>query len=472
MGIIGRNIEKEFFKSLINSSESSFLVVYGRRRVGKTFLIREYFANTFAFSLTGIANVTTKQQLANFHVSLQKYNTHAINFEPAKDWFVAFQQLIDLLKANKEEKKIIFLDELPWLDTSKSFFINALEHFWNSWASARKDVILIGCGSAASWMINKLINNTGGLHNRVTHRLKIQPFTLSETEEYFNQKFSKWERYQLCEIYMATGGIPFYLNAFDVNKSISQNINKLYFEKEALLKNEFFNLYKSLFKNSEIHEKVVESLSSKTKGLLRTEILQLTGISDGGTLTKTLLELEESGFVRKYTPMGKLKKDSVFQLMDFYTLFYYQFIKNNKTTDENYWLNIQDSPKHRAWAGYAFELLCLSHLQQMKKYLGIAAVQTEAYTWRSKTAENGAQIDLVLDRRDMIINLFEMKFSINEYVIDKNYEMNLRNKLSTFKTETKTKKSVFLTMVSTYGLKDNNAARELIQNSLTMDALF
>lgn len=271
---------------------------------------------------------------------------------------------------------------------------------------------------------------------------------------------------------MATGGIPFYLNAFDVNKSIAQNINKLFFENDSLLKNEFLNLYKSLFKKSEIHEKVVEALSNKSKGLSRTEILQLTGISDGGTLTKTLLELEESSFIRRYNPMGIVKKDSLFQLMDFYTLFYYQFIKNNKTTDENYWLNIQDTPKYRAWAGYSFELLCLAHLTQMKQYLGIAAVQTEAFTWKSKTVENGAQIDLVLDRRDMIINLFEMKFSVNEFLIDKNYEMNLRNKLATFKTETKTKKAVFLTIVSTYGLKDNNAARELVQNSLTIDALF
>ncbi len=470
--IAGRKNEQELLAKLLADNASSFVVVHGRRRVGKTFLIKEYFDNTFAFSLTGIANVNTAQQLANFNLVMQKYNTTNEPLTPAKDWFTAFNQLSILLENAGEGKKAIFLDELPWLDTSKSFFISALEHFWNSWASARKDIVLITCGSAASWMINKLINNKGGLHNRVTHRIKIQPFTLAETEEYFQTKNSKWERFQLSEIYMTCGGIPFYLNVFDTSKSIAQNVNKIFFEKNGLLRNEFVNLYKSLFKNSNHHELIVEALSKGYKGLTRNEILKATGLSDGGTITNALNELEESGFIRKYTPFNKSKKDSLYQLMDFYTMFYYQFIKNARTSDENYWLNIQDSPKYRAWSGFVFERLCLAHISEIKKALGIAGVQTEAYSWRSKNAETGTQIDLVLDRRDQIINLFEIKFSMNEFLIDKQYEQNLRNKLAVFKSETKTRKAVFLSMLTTYGLKENNAAKELIQNSLTMDSLF
>ena len=469
--IVGRYSEQQTLQKIFEEKTSAFVVVYGRRRVGKTFLIREYFQNNFTFSLTGMANVNTAQQLNNFYAALKNTSGIKEEIKPAQNWLEAFGQLKELIQKSTNKKKIIFLDELPWLDTSKSFFVSALEHFWNSFASARKDVLLIACGSAASWMINKLINNTGGLHNRVTHKIKVNPFTISETKEFFKQKKSKWENYQLIEIYMAVGGIPYYLNAFDTSKSIAQNINSIFFDNSGLLGEEFKNLYRSLFKNANNHELIIKALSSKVKGLSRKEILSATKLSDGGSITKCLQELEECGFIRTYSPFGRSKKDGLFQLIDFYSLFYHQFIVQNKG-NENYWLNLQDSGKHRAWSGYAFELICLTHLPQIKKALGILGVQTEAYSWRSSITASGAQIDLVIDRRDQIINICEMKFSLNEFTIDKAYEKELKNKITAFKAETKTKKAVFMTFVTTYGLKNNNASQELVSADLKMDIFF
>jgi AAA+ ATPase superfamily predicted ATPase len=469
--LIGREEEKARLKSLLNSTSSEFVAVYGRRRVGKTFLIRETLSSHFSFQLTGMYNVSLQQQLFNFHTELLKYG--AKTGSPVADsWFIAFQQLIALLQKSRAKKKVVFLDELPWLDGRKSNFIPALEHFWNSWASARKDIILIVCGSAASWITNKLINNKGGLHNRVTQKIKLNPFTLRECELFLQSKKIKWNQYQVMEIYMAIGGIPYYLNALQPGLSAAQNIDRLCFHTTGLLKNEFQNLYASLFKKYTNHLLVTGILSKKLKGLTREEIIQLSKLPNGGGITKVLNELEESGFIRKYQPFNKKLKNSLYQLTDFYTLFYYHFIKGKTAIPANYWMSIYDSPKHRAWSGYAFEQVCQAHSEEIKKELGISGIQTSEATWKSSTSVNGAQIDLLIDRRDQVINICEMKFSINEFTIDKKYAANLRNKIGAFKTETKTRKSVFLTFITTYGVRSNEHADGLIQNNITMNALF
>src|SRR5258708_850305 len=272
--IIGRKKELELLKGLGDIESPAFLAVYGRRRVGKTFLIRQAFDNQFEFYLTGMSNVSLSQQLANFHAALMKYDHVANEDEPASDWFTAFQQLIALLESSKRAKKIVFLDELPWLDTAQSNFISALEHFWNSWASARNDIMLVVCGSAAGWMINKLINNRGGLYNRVTHRIKLEPFTLKECEEFLKYKLGIFDKYQIVQLYMVLGGIPFYLEQVDPKESAAQNINRLCFDKNEVLQAKFDGLYKSLFDNAEKHIAVVEALSKKAKGLTRGELIK------------------------------------------------------------------------------------------------------------------------------------------------------------------------------------------------------
>jgi AAA+ ATPase superfamily predicted ATPase len=450
--MVGRIDELAILNSCLTSDKSEFIALYGRRRVGKTYLIRTMFQNKMLFQLTGLANANMQQQLINFKIAFQDQFTEREDISP-KNWLEAFQLIKKKITSSKDKKKIIFIDELPWLDSTNSYFVQALEHFWNSWASNRKDVFLIVCGSAASWMIQKVINNKGGLHNRLTHLLKIYPFTLKECKLYAENKNLGLNEYQLIQLYMVLGGIPYYWDHVKKGQSASEVINELCFSTNGILKTEFKLIYKSLFNKYDKHEQIVKTLATKTKGLTRDEIIKATKMVNGGSITRLLFELEESGFIRKYVPFEKKNRNSLYQLADFYSLFYLKFIQNENTFSKNHWLKLIDSPKHRTWSGYSFEQLCLCHTDEIKKELGISGIETRVSSWKS--FETGTQIDLLIERRDQAINLCEIKFSINEFCINKKYDQELRTKLSNFRSETKTKKAVMLTFISTYGLKKN-----------------
>ncbi len=469
--LIGREKELKVLEMAKESETSQFIAVYGRRRVGKTFLIREAFQQDFTFYLTGVANINLSQNLSNFQRALEKYWPDG-HISTPQNWFAAFRQLEELLSKSSKKKKVVFLDELPWLDTAQSGFIQALDYFWNSYASARKDVILIVCGSAASWMINTLIHNKGGLHNRVTHRIRLEPFTLKECETFFQSRGGAFSRYQLIQLYMVMGGVPFYLDHVDVGMSASQNINRLCFQRDGLLIEEFRDLYISLFNKAEKHLSVIETLSKKAKGLTRSEIIDDTKLPNAGSTTRILNELEESGFIRKYISFGKKEKGSLYQLSDFYSLFYIKFIRGNHTINENSWINGLNTPQQRAWSGYAFEQVCFAHLPEIKHALGISGVQTSSSSWINMGEGNRSQIDLVIDRKDDVINVCEMKFSISPFTIDKKYQEELQNKIDIFRAATRTNKSIFLTMITTFGIVKNIHANSIVQNSLTMDDLF
>ena len=377
------------------------------------------------------------------------------------------------MKNSTDEKKIVFLDELPWMDTPRSNFISAFEHFWNGWASARKDIILIICGSATSWIINKVINDHGGLHNRVTKQIALQPFTLKECEMFAQSKGLEMSRYQLAECYMVLGGIPYYWSLLEKGLSLAQNIDKIIFAKNGKLSNEFNQLYASLFKSPEQYIDIVTALGKKKAGMTREEIIVATDKYSNGALSKVLDELEYCGFIRKYNGFGKKSKQAIYQLIDNYTLFYFKFIRQNENNDEHFWSASIDSAMHRAWSGLAFERLCMAHMQQIKAALGIAGVLSNVYSWRKEADEmsDGAQIDLLIDRKDQVINLCEMKYSLSEYVIDAEYEQKLRNKKSIFIDTTNTRKAVHLTMVTTFGIKVN-AHSGIVQNEITLEDLF
>ncbi len=471
--IIGRKNELEILERLYTSRKSEFGIVYGRRRVGKTFLIDQRFDNLFSFRMSALANASILQQLVNFQMIFNASADVALTLSsPPKNWFDAFQSIIQLLNADKRPRKVIFLDELPWFDTHGSDFIIALEHFWNNWAARRSDILLIGCGSAASWMINTIILNKGGLHNRITERILLQPFTIQETEAFLKSKGGVFDRYQLLELYMAMGGIPFYLDNVLVNRSVAQNIDRMFFSPGAILNIEYIALYRSLFNRYDKHVTIVEALAQKSKGLTRSELLAATKLSDGGSTSNILDELEQSGFIKRYFPFGKTKRDALFQLIDPYTLFYLTFVKDSKAEGQGAWLAQADNPKWRAWSGYAFEYICCYHIDAIKKRLGISGVYTEISTWRSQQSDKGAQIDLVIDRNDRVINLCEMKFSTDIFSITKSYSDNLRNKITAFRTETGTTKTLFLTMITTYGLKKNAYSQQLVNDALDMSALF
>ena len=381
-------------------------------------------------------------------------------------------QLEIALETSNAAKKIVFLDELPWLDSRNSGFISALEHFWNSWASARRDVLLITCGSAASWMINNLINNHGGLHNRVTHQMPIDPFTLAECEAFFKSRSATFDRYQLLQLYMVLGGIPFYLDMVETAQSAAQNINRLCFTPKGALRKEFDNLYASLFRNADKHIAVIEALAKKAQGMGREDLIKAANLVNNGNTSKILKELEESDFIRRYHTFGKNSRNSLYQLTDFYSLFYLKFLKSNRILDTDFWLNSLDNPEVRAWSGYAFEQICLSHLSAIKKALGISGIQTISSAWLGSYDNQKAQIDLVIDRRDHVITICEMKFSINPFIIEKKYADDLRTRIGIFKQSTGTSKAIFLTFITTFGLVKNEHAMSLVQNSFTMDILF
>ncbi len=470
MDFVGREREVAQILKLERSSKAEFLALYGRRRVGKTYLIKSLYSEVFSLYITGIANVSVKEQLVNFNLALKKYSKS--KWDIPENWLQAFQQLIAHLEKSKQKRKIMFIDELPWFDTPNAKFIQALEHFWNSWASARKDIFLIVCGSAASWMLNKLIRNKGGLYNRVTHRMKIEPFNLHECRLFLEKKRVALDAYQIIQLYMVLGGIPFYWETVSKGKSAAQIIEETCFSDGGILQNEFNAIFQSLFLQPERHLAIVKALAIKAKGLLRGEIADISGLSNGGGLSRLLEELEESGFITTYVPFGRTSRSTLYQLSDFYSLFYLKFLFRQSKQGKNRWIKMIDSPVHRAWSGYAFEQVCLYHIQQLQHALGVSGIETQISSWRSMNDKKGAQIDLIIDRRDQVINLCEMKFSINPYTISKKYADELRNKIGCFKSETQTRKAVFLTMITTFGINKNEHYGSVVQNDLTMDVLF
>jgi AAA+ ATPase superfamily predicted ATPase len=471
--MIGRTKEQERLLTCYRSDKSEFVVVYGRRRVGKTYLIRETFNNDFFFSFTGTTAIKTAAgQLERFASALATYGIASASRQKIKTWNDAFDLLTHHIRlSDPTMRKVIFFDEMPWLDTPKSGFIGALEYFWNAFASARKDIVFIACGSAASWISKKLLKERGGLHNRVTARILLNPFTLKECEEFLRAKGTNYARYDIIECYMVFGGIPYYLDYIDGRYSIAANVDRMVFANDAPLANEFEELYESLFGSAEPYLATVLALGNARIGLTRDDILKAIKYPDGSTVTNMLNNLELSGFIRRYNAFPKKKRGSLYQLVDNFSLFWLAFLHKARPTSPNYRTELRNTPLLNSWRGYAFEVVCLKHISQIQKGLGISGVLTWVSAWRSSNAKKGAQIDLVIEREDRVINLCEIKYSQSEFAISQEYAQKLKDRLDAFAEQTGTTKTLFLTMITTYGVKRNQYA-SLIRNELTMDALF
>ena len=474
--IIGRAAERERLEKCLRAEQAQLIIVYGRRRVGKTFLINQFFGGRFDFKLTGAYAEPRETQLRYFLLELNR-QTGEDKAAP-KDWIEAFQMLRAYLSSlPPDDKHVVFFDEMPWMDTQRSGFLPAFEWFWNDWGCTQDNLVFIVCGSATSWMVEKIAENKGGLFNRQTCRLFLQPFTLHETECYLQARNIEWSRRDIAECYMILGGIPYYLSLLDAGLSFNANIDNLFFRKRAELWDEFDHLYKTLFSNSEQYIKIVEQLSKKRMGLTRSEIAQQTKLPANGALSKMLNDLADSGFVRKYSFYGKKSKEMLYQLSDYYSLFYYRFIKGGFGKDERFWSNTLDNPARRAWAGLTFEQLCKDHVPQIKKKLGIAGVLSEESTWfgassgEEDESRAGAQIDLIIDRRDQVVNLCEAKFSLNRFEIDKDYDQKLRNKIAVFREATNCRKTIQLSMISTYGIQKNKYSG-IVNSEVLLDDLF
>lgn len=470
--IIGRKKECERLDECMNANQAQLVIVYGRRRVGKTFLINEYFENRFAFKITGSYGQPKEVQLKIFDTSIARQNK--VKKQNSKDWFEAFNNLRDYLETlSSTKKQVIFFDEMPWLDTQKSGFLAAFEWFWNDWASTRSNLVFIVCGSATSWMDEKIANNKGGLFNRQTCKLFLKPFSLNEVEEYLLSKNINWSRYDIVQCYMIMGGIPYYLSLLNSKLSLSQNIDVLFFTDRGELSDEFEHLYRTLFTNSANYIKVVEALSKKKGGLTREELMQAIGKQTGGDLSVILKNLELSGFIRISNFFNQKKKNALYQLCDYYTCFFFKFIKDYYGKDEHYWSNAVDNPSKRAWEGLVFEQVCRDHVPSIKNRLGISGVLSEESSWyvRGDEKVQGAQIDLLISRRDRVTNICEIKFSTGEYTIDKDYDLKLRNKIEAFRAATNYKGTIQLVLITTFGLKKNQYS-SMIQNQIVLDDLF
>ncbi|MCM1042107.1 MAG: AAA family ATPase [Bacteroides sp.] len=453
------------------SDKSEFVAVYGRRRVGKTYLVRETFHGKFAFSYSGMANVSTKMQLQAFHASLVAQGGAA--WQHPRNWIDAFTMLAQFLSRKKGRKKVVFLDELPWMDGPKSSFLPAFEHFWNNWASARKDILLIVCGSATSWIINKIVKNHGGLHNRLTFRIPMEQFTLRECEAYAASLKLNLTRPMLLEAYMIFGGVPYYWSQLNGSLSLSQNIDELFFRKAAVFDMEYNELYSSLFKRPEAYIDIVTALGKKKIGMTRAEIAKAVRLDANGKLTRCLEELEACGFIRRYSALGMKTKNAVFQLIDNFTLFYFKFLDSPKHTDGQFWSKNRTTPAFYNWSGLAFERVCLLHTEQIKRALGIGGILTGEYAWRAlpENGNPGTEIDLLIDRADKAINICEIKYTSGKFGIDKKYASVLRNKAACLRVATKTSKAIFITMITAEGLVKNEYVNE-VHNSLNADILF
>ena len=470
--LIGREKEIQELRQAYDSDESKFVAVFGRRRIGKTYLVREVFQDNFAFTYSGMAQASTKEQLQRFYLTLKSQGFKGGSYP--NNWIEAFYMLEQYLEGLPEGKKVVFLDELPWMDGPKSSFMPAFENFWNAWASARKDILLIVCGSATSWMVKKILKNRGGLHNRLNNQIHLQPFNLHECELYAKSINLPLERQEIMEAYMVFGGIPFYWSLLNKSLSLPQNIDTLLFGRTPKLGNEFKELYSSLFKQPEPYLDIITALAKKKIGMTREEIIANSTLATNGQLTKHLEDLESCGFIRRYQAIGSKTKNALYQLVDNFTLFYFRFMDGKNVTDTNYWSKIQTAPIYHSWSGLAFERVCLLHSEQIKKALGISGVITNEYSWRTVANDEhpGAQIDLLIDRSDKVINLCEIKYSDGPYTIDKKYMENLRNKAALFRQLTKTRKGIALTVITNCGLVKNTYAMNIHAQLNSNDLFF
>ena len=469
---VGREEEIMTLQSLLNSEQADLVAMIGRRRIGKTYLVKNAFKNQFAFHITGVKNTDKETMIQAFVAKIEELSKSKFPITAPNNWMEAFRLLKNyLLSIKGNQKKIVFLDEFPWMDSHKSGFLSAFEFFWNDWA-VDQNIAVVLCGSSTSWMLANVLNNKAGLHNRITKYIRLEPFTLRETQQLLHARGMKLPNYEIVQLYMTLGGVPYYLNEVQNGESVIQSIDRILFSEKSSLKNEFQNLYRALFDQYEKYELVVKTLSMKQKGLTRQEIIESTKISNGGGLTRILTELEECSFIKSFQPFGKEKKDLIYRLVDEYSLFYFQFNPNKKPVGS--FIQMSNTAKYKSWAGFAFESVCIKHIQQIKQALGIGGIYSTESSFYSKgnEGETGFQIDMLIDRSDNAINLCEMKFYATEYELSKKEAEKLHIRRELFRAKTQTKKYLINTLLTTFGLKANEHSTSTVDKSLKMDALF
>ncbi len=474
MNIIGRTEEQKLLQDALQAPESRLIALYGRRRVGKTFLVRQYFKAEIKFEIAGLHGGDLRDQLKHVHDTVSSYSVKRTVLPYPNQWMDAFGLIKSYVNTLRGKgKKVLFFDELPWFDTPKSGFLMAFEDFWNSYCTKRTDLIVLICGSAASWMLKKIIHNRGGLYHRLAERIRLLPFTLAETEQFLKSRFIKMSRTDIVQLYMVTGGIPYYLDRIRKGESLVQFVDRACFSALGFLRTEYKDLMQSLFDHGLYHESIVRTLAQKNLGYTRNDLTKLTRLPSGGSFTTLLDELIESGFITKYHPFGNPTNKAYYKLTDHYIFFYHRFIHISANSNSDKWKLLYSTPRGLIWGGIAFELICFNHIYAIVKALDIQSIAYTYSPWRYKDSNNGVQIDLVIDRADRIINLCEIKFSKSTFAITKSYAQSLRNKIQSLASHKSAKrKTVMLTFIASNGLIKNEYADELVDNVVTIDDFF
>lgn len=475
--MVGREKETKELEEIYSSRKAEMVAIYGRRRVGKTYLVDEVFEDRITFRHAGLSPLEAeptgllREQLDHFYKSLQLHGAECDN--KPENWLDAFFMLEKWLQnIDDGTRQVVFLDELPWLDTPRSGFIRAFEGFWNTWGCHRKNLMVIICGSANSWMENELINNHGGLYGRVTHEIKLSPFNLRECEEYYKSKNIPFSRYDVVQSYMIFGGIPYYMEYMERGLSFAQNVDKVFFSKSAELIHEYDRLFESVFKRPEAIKDIVGLLYTRNMGFTRKDIAKKLNVSDGGHLTKDLNALIASDFIVKYVPFGFSKKEEYYKLTDPFCLFYLHFVKNRERSNSRFWQQNTAQPFVAAWRGFAFENVCFNHIDQIKDALGIRDVISSESAWTKKADdEDGMQIDMLISRKDNVVNMCELKFYSDDFVVDKEYYRTIQRRIEALNTVISRKMSVYSTLITTYGIKRNEYSGIFIK-VITFDDLF
>lgn len=481
--LIGREKEIKKLNELYHSEDAELIALYGRHRVGKTYLIDEVFRDRLNFRHAGLSPIDSekenvkahlmKDQLTHFFRSLtmQGYKGK----KTPESWLEAFYMLEDLLveKYKDNERIVVFLDEMQWLDTPKAKFMTGFEAFWNGWACHRKNLMVIVCGSSSSWILTNIINNHGGLYGRVTFEIKLKPFTLRECEQFLTSKEICMSRYDVIQAYMMVGGIPYYLRYFNKRLSLAQNINEIFFADEAPLKDEFNRMFASLFKNAEPIKQIIKAIASKNKGITRKELSEITGVTDSGEVSRQLNALIAGDFIIKYKSFGDNKRDEIYKLVDPFSYFYLTFLDKSSDNRNIDWINIEDSSRVLSWKGYAFENVCWNHIHQIKMALQIGGVSTTEALWSKRGDENtrGTQIDLIIVRKDNVVHMCEIKFYNEEFEVDKDYHLILERRKKILREQIPKRATIHNTLITTYGLRKTNYFGDFV-HVVTIDQLF
>jgi AAA+ ATPase superfamily predicted ATPase len=468
-----RKIEREILLKTLVTANSEFIALYGRRRIGKTYLVRETFKTHIVFEFVGTKDSPARSQIENYTRALQRAFSTKIK-TPPKNWHEALDLLIEVLgnpARSSRQKKVIFFDELPWLASRKSGFIEALDYLWNSYLSKRNDIVLVVCGSAANWMISNVVNNKGGLHNRITRPpLRMSPFTLIETRDYFRSRNIDLSEEQITELYMVTGGVAYYLNLYERGDSAAQFINRNFFGASSELRDEFDRLFSSLFDKFDTHMAIIKLLGKHSSGLSQKEIAAKLKTSTGGTFTKILTELEKSDFISFWPQLEHRKKDGIFRLVDEYTLFYLFWVDplGARADLRDYWQKQIGKPRHYSWLGHAFEALCAKHAPELVKSLGVSGLTNRFYSFQGENT----QIDMIIDRSDRCMNLCEMKYTLYPYEMTGAEASKLKERRLHLSKKTTKKTQVFLTLVTPQPAVKNKHYLSCVDKEINLSELF